>query len=377
MSENTSPDDQEGVVGEPAFPPPAFVTLENVYFNGTMNNAVVLSASDDIRKLILWDPLSATDKDILTAFIDEHGGASPAPADATHGTTVLQYGEAVGDDSTNLTGDTPATSGYQEIVCAYGITNDRPTGLPDDATAYTATITIDGATKPISIVGSSAQTFADLITQLNTALGGAGVVTLSSQELMVASKSTGASSTVAIVDGTLFSSMLDFERIDTAVPGTNLVPGPSYTATVTIDGGTPIDISIKGTDAQTFADLVTVLTTAIGATATVTLDVGNIVITSVTTGDKSTVAVSNGTLFGAVSGYVGSTATAGSTGVDLWKLFQTTRSPNGALYAEVFRTLMVGKKPTVLPNVPHTIQFTYYDGTEWLYLDDDSPVCGS
>lgn len=355
---------------------PSYVTQQNVYFNGETNAAVVLSESDDVRKLILWDDLSVADQDILVAFVAANGGTAPAASTSpTSAKAELNYGAATGSSTTGLNGGTAATAGYQAVgfTTAAGAT---ATGLANDTTAYTATITIDGSAKSVSVVGSAAQTFTTLVAEIQTDVGAAGTVAINGNSIRVTSATTGATSTVAIVDGTLFAAVAGFQSIATAVAGAAAVPATTYTATVTIDG-LAIAVSVLGSAAQTFTTLVSEVQTDIGAAGTVALTSGKLVITSATTGVESTIAVSNGTLFGAVTGYAGTVLTQGADALDLWEKFQTTRSPNGALYSEVFRVLKVGEKPVILPHVPRTMQFTYFNGSEWLYMSDDTPVCAS
>lgn len=355
-------------------PNPSYVTQQNVRFDGTLDNAVVLSTSGGVRKLILWDDLSLADQQIIIDFVAANGGTAPAVGGPSAGKAEINYGSATGATATGLNNGTAATAGYQNILFS-STTGASATGLANDATTYTATITIDSVAIPVSVVGSAAQTFTTLIAEIQTDIGAAGTITnFGPGVLRVTSASTGTSSTVAIVDGTLFAAVTGFQSIPAAVAGVAAVPATTYTATVTIDGVAK-PISILGSAAQTFTTLVSELSTDIGAAGTVSLTGGKIVITSATTGVTSTVAVTNGTLFGAVAGYVGVVITPGAAAIDLWNLFQTTRSPNGALFTDVIKVLQVGAKPTVLPNIPHTIQFTYYDGSEWLYLDDDTPVC--
>ncbi len=67
-------------------------------------------------------------------------------------------------------------------------------------------------------------------------------------------------------------------------------------------------------------------------------------------------------------------ANQGAT-ADLWDLFQVQKADNGARYSELIKVYFVGTRPTTPRNVPHTPRFTYYDGTEWKYIDDDQPFC--
>lgn len=93
-----------------------------------------------------------------------------------------------------------------------------------------------------------------------------------------------------------------FSAVKAATDATNYVAGTTYTATITVDG-TACAISFLGSDAATFATLISVLNTQIntgmGTTgvAYVSLDTGNLLIQSNTTGATSTVAITAGTAF--------------------------------------------------------------------------------
>lgn len=105
----------------------------------------------------------------------------------------------------------------------YGL---RPTGLANDATVYAATITIDGTAYPITVTGSAAQTYDDLITEIGADLTGATVALTptgapSTYDITVTSSSTGTSSTITITDGTIpvFATLTHFTSIDATIPG--------------------------------------------------------------------------------------------------------------------------------------------------------------
>lgn len=353
---------------------PSYVVETNVRFNGTLDNAVTLSTAGGKRKLILWDDLSVNDQLIVEGFVTANGGTAPATLPATSGKAVLDYGSAVGSTATGLVAGSAATAGRQ-VIKVTSTTAGTATGLANDTTAYTATVTVDGTAVPVSIVGSAAQTVGTLISSLSTQLTGKATVASSgSTDIVVTSATTGAGSTVAIQDGTLFAAVTVFTALSPAVPGAAAVPAQTYTATITIDGVAK-PISVLGSAATTFTTLVSAVSTAIGSAGTAALQSGKITITSATTGASSTVVVNNGTLFGAVAGFVSKAQTAGTNASDLWDLFQTTRSPNGALYSDVIKVTIVGNKPAVPIGTPHTPAFLYYSGTEWLYLDDDTPFC--
>ncbi len=80
-----------------------------------------------------------------------------------------------------------------------------PTGLANDATEYYVKHEIDaaGSATEVNFAGSTAQTFATLVTALETALGGAATtVALVGDSIVVTSATTGNESTVVITAGT-------------------------------------------------------------------------------------------------------------------------------------------------------------------------------
>ena len=75
------------------------------------------------------------------------------------------------------------------------------TGLANDATSYTYTIAVDGgAAQTINVTGSTAQTYTNLITQINTDVTGA-TVSLVGGNLKFISGTNGARSSISIIFG--------------------------------------------------------------------------------------------------------------------------------------------------------------------------------
>ena len=76
-----------------------------------------------------------------------------------------------------------------------------------------------------------------------------------------------------------------------------------YTASIDVDApGTPVSVSIAGSAAQTFATLIAELNTDLGVAATAALVGDSIVITSASTGNASTVVVTDTNLFSSIKG---------------------------------------------------------------------------
>lgn len=334
---------------------PLITANQNVKFNGVLENAVVLKNAGGFKTLILSDDLSAADLATLTAFVNSLGGDAPlaapvagtatarfpaatvgatatglsAVATATAGVATVNLGGTavagnasglssavgaagsqrvniepgkVGADATGLFGGTAATAGRQSVSWT-GLVGASATGLANDATVYTATVTVDGVALPVAITGSAAQTFTTLLAELNTDLGVAATAAIiSPTELRITSATTGATSTVSIAAGTLFPALTGYGAIQTAVAGTALVPATTYTATITVDG-VARPISILGSAAQTYTTLLAELNTDLGVPAVATLADGDIKVESVTFGPASRVRIVDGTLFAALTGF--------------------------------------------------------------------------
>lgn len=332
-------------------PNPVWVTAENVKFNGTLDNAAVLTNSGGIRTLVLWDKLSLTDQEILIAAVDAYGSTLPivaqkanqtialepsivggtstglsAVATSTAGKATVDLGAAkVGTDPSGLSA-VAGTAGYQAInylpaavggnalglqqatagrqTASFGgnITGgSQASGLANNTTTYTATIVVDGVSRPISIVGSAAQTITTLISEINTDLGASATAALAGGNIVVTSATTGSTSTVAITAGTLFPTLTGFNSVLAAVNGVN---AGAYTMSVSING-TSYPVSIVTASTLTFTNLVSAINAAIGANGTAAIVNGNIRITSATVGVSSKVVITAGNTLSATAGFAG------------------------------------------------------------------------
>jgi len=361
---------------------PSFVTNENVKFDKTTMAAVVLRNIGGVRSLIQWDSLSAADQQVLTTFINNNGGTTPivsttagkltlnlasgtvsgsstglspiaaatagnitiglggtavagnssglSSASGTNGSHTVNYQPGVTTSTT--TGLVAPTSGYQIIHFANAKTGTSPTGLLNDATVHTSTITVDGVVKTVSVAGSAAQTFTTLIAAINTALGSAATAALVGGDIKITSATTSTTSTVVAVTGTLFGALTDFSVIQ-AYPGTG--SNTPLTATITIDGAAK-PVSVLPSDALTFGAIIAALSSAIGASGTVALIGGDIRITSASSGVSSRVVVTAGTLFPALAGYVGQFPAASGGG--LARQYSMTVVVDGTIFRSVMFT---------------------------------------
>lgn len=249
-------------------------------------------------------------------------------------------------------------AGFAELL--YGpnatLAAGASTGLANDATVYSADVTVDGVVVPVAVTGSTAQTFATLITQINTDLGVAATAALSGNRIVITSATTGSASTVEVADTTAtglfgsvrgkyfglvanhstvgYSAYLRWSRMleeeQTAVTaaltlynpsavawtqgvdfiniaGTGIVPGSptglslttTYQVQVDVNGAGNVTLSVPGRFAQTYQQLVAVLANAAFGTAAVSWSQfnatnGRVVFTSPTYGTTSTVALTAG-----------------------------------------------------------------------------------
>jgi hypothetical protein len=112
------------------------------------------------------------------------------------------------------------TAGSQQVSFTSGKAGGDPTGLLNDETVYDATIAVDGGgAQAINVVGEEAQTFTQLIAEINQDLTGASIA-LEGGNLVVTSDTLGTSSSIAITDTDLFSTLTNFSAVDAAVAGT-------------------------------------------------------------------------------------------------------------------------------------------------------------
>lgn len=356
---------------------PSWVTAQNVKFNGTLDNAVVLDITNNTRSLILWDSLSVEDQNVLTTFINNNGGAAPLVT-PTSGFQVCNFnGMVSGASTTGLSATASAISGSATINLGGTAVSANASGLSSTvlskshaARKYAAIVVVDDNTIiPVSILGSAGSTFGSFLTQLNTKLGSSAVATLTGGNIVITSASTGSQSKVLIQDtGALFSSLSRYSGIS-QVSG---ISATTYTADIWVDGIKHV-VSVVGGVVQTYTALVAALNTALIGIAVVSISNGNIIITSASTGSASTVAIYDKTLFKSLTVFKSvSTAVVGSS--NLLSSFSKTKSSNGTLLNQLFKIVTVGTKPVVPPVMKHDIRSTYWDGSHWKYLETDTLV---
>lgn len=112
----------------------------------------------------------------------------------------------------NAVVDTRAVKGSLVISVnnVSGLWSNTLTGLANNATVYTATVTVNGTAKPLSVTGSQVQTYGELFTKINEQLVGFATIAqgFKSTEMEIKSIITGTNSTVVMSNyGTLFPAL--------------------------------------------------------------------------------------------------------------------------------------------------------------------------
>jgi len=243
-------------------------------------------------------------------------GADPTGlADDTAGFQVVDVGGAkVGGSATGLSND-PDAAGFQVVDVGGTRVGGDATGLANDSTIYEAIVSVDGgAPQGIALLGSAAQIYTDLLTELNAETTGATWALIGGNLRLTSDTPSGAGSTILLTDLTeddVFAALTDFVEYEAPVAGTSLT---TYTASVVIDGAASEPISIEGPDAQTYTDLLAELNA--DTTGTWAIVSGNLRLTSGTLGVASTVVITAGTLFPALDDFVEIEAAVDGTTTD-------------------------------------------------------------
>jgi phage tail sheath protein FI len=170
-------------------------------FKTTVTATEIVSLANDATADI-WD--LAAFSGLETDFFDDNG----IPAASTYGSQIVNMGGSI----TSATG---------------------PTGLANDTTVFTATITVDGTAYPITVTGSSAQTWTSLFGQIDADLSAAATTALTpadgspiADDIKITSALIGAASSVSITDGigatALFANLNGFVSFSLPVNGVTL-----------------------------------------------------------------------------------------------------------------------------------------------------------
>ena len=171
--------------------PPAFATDENVRFNGILDKSIVLRDSGGTKDILVWDDMDIFDQTNVENLLNRYG--------------VITLG----------------TAGKQVANYSGTVVGGNPTGLLNDATVFTATINVDGSNNSISVVGSAAQTYTDLVNEINADLGASATATINGTQIDIVSATTGDTSDVTIVDNNLLSNTNNYNSLSKPLAGVN------------------------------------------------------------------------------------------------------------------------------------------------------------
>jgi hypothetical protein len=220
-----------------------------------------------------------------------------------------------------------ATGGYQEV--GLDVVHTSICGLVG-STYY---FTVNGTEYHFTITSTGAETmdYDDVVTEMNTALIGAGVTaSFVTNDIRVTHDTGGTGNNIALTAGSsgtdLFSSLTGWDAFDTAVPGADATSGYQELG-MTIAGSGASGLSaasryyfkVNGTEYSiltvstlTYTAIAALMDTAVTAAGFTIAVVGtDIRITNDTTGTSSTVAVTSGTAKAASNGQMEFTLSSG------------------------------------------------------------------
>ena len=136
------------------------------------------------------------------------------------------------EDQLNLTGSVASqldmyyacyayTAGSQIVDVGGTKTETDSTGFANDLTTYNAEIIVDGVSAYLSIAGQDAQTYGDLIIEINNDVdfSAGAYAELVNGNIRIVSKTYGSASIVSIQDANLFSMLTGYQALLTAVDG--------------------------------------------------------------------------------------------------------------------------------------------------------------
>lgn len=345
----------------------AFVTQENIKFDGTLTNAIVLDDSDiNRRKLIVWDKLPLDIQLTLEETINQYGGVLPIPQ--TAGKSVINFFNAkLAGDSTGIT-DTSTSASLvvkfeDDLLGTDATALSTDTGTPSSKTiSFTSTKTGVDATGLANNVDANAiltVSGADIDGDINYSAVNVGI---SGNDIIIEHKDPANVSqplSISVVGNTITVSLAtDIGGIITstgsdvvnainadinanvlvsaanvgtglslviATSPTNLIGGDSVvTYTATILGEL---VTIDGVTAQTFTDLINSVNGQLSLT-NLTLDGSGILITNNISGNVD-IDVIDTNLFSSLTGF--STIDATKFGIDA-VTYTIDIEVNGTLY---------------------------------------------
>lgn len=177
---------------------------------------------------------------IASASISSVSNLVPSATTSSKG--IVQVGD-------NLHIQGTGTSGFWTVDLAIGAGGDA-TGLANDSCAqYALEISVDEASaQPIVIFGNAAQTFDELITQINADLMGA-TASISSGDIIIVSDVVGKASSVLLANDALFTCLTTYIGIGSATVGLGSCTiyakdaSPVVAGVVQIGNGIDVDVA--------------------------------------------------------------------------------------------------------------------------------------
>jgi hypothetical protein len=162
------------------------------------------------------------------------------------------YETVAASQTKQVLGTASYAAGSQVIDVGGEIAGGSATGLANDTTTYGFVVTIDGVANTVEVVGSAAQTYTDLLTEIDADLSGATSAIVGGN-VKVTSSSTGTLSSISIADTAgasdeaLLASLTDFVEVEAAVHGTGGQAG-DYLDRLIITVGTAATAATSITD---------------------------------------------------------------------------------------------------------------------------------
>jgi len=192
-------------------PNPTYLSAEYYNWNQNQRDSILLDTlGDDSTVVFTWNELDANDRQVIHDLI-------------------MEYAAHLGLVELTAISGFVAGKGWQIADFGGAAVGGNATGLANDATVYTATITVsNGGTvsvMPITVTGSAAQTFTALIGQITSdlAAGTIGTAVIDANDnIKIQSAATGNDCSVSITDGDLFKSCTGFIQINPAFSGVDV-----------------------------------------------------------------------------------------------------------------------------------------------------------
>ena len=171
----------------------ATLVNEATRFGAVLTNAVIDSAGKATSREDFVLQTSGFSNTVRALYVHQN-------IDATETVLSAANGQIYSGIST-LTSRIDYRAGSQVVDVGGGKTAASTTGLANDATTYGMLIAIDGGSnQQVTVTGSSAQTYTDLLSQITTDILGLGSAGLRGGNLVVQSSTVGVGSSVAITN---------------------------------------------------------------------------------------------------------------------------------------------------------------------------------